>query len=65
MEETSRTIQELELWIESTGEKKLDYIGQAQRWRNLDKSRDQIAKIRPKVRRHEDNLSITLLLINT
>lgn len=64
VEETSQTIQELERWIKSTGEKKLDYIGQAQRWSNLDKSRDQIAKIRTKVRRHEKNLNITLLLLN-
>lgn len=62
VEETSRTIKELELFVKSVREEKLNFIGQAQRQRE---SKDQIAGIRTKVCRHTDNLRTTLLLINT
>ncbi|KAL8923513.1 MAG: hypothetical protein Q9172_003086 [Xanthocarpia lactea] len=63
--ETSHTIQESNLFIQSIGEERLDYIGQAQSWRILEKTQDQIPKITAKVRRHEENLNNTLILINT
>lgn len=62
VEETSRTIQELELFVKSVRGEKSGLIGQAQRQRE---SKDQIAGIRTKVCRHTDNLRTTLLLINT
>ena len=65
VEETGRTMQELELFVESIGRGEFSFIGQAQRQRKLDKSKDQIASIRTKVCRHTDNLGTTLLLINT
>jgi hypothetical protein len=65
VEETSRTMQELELFVKSVRGEESSFIGQAQRQRKLDKSKDQIASIRTKVCRHTDNLRTTLLLINT
>lgn len=65
VEETSRTIQELELFIKRVRGEESSSFGQAQRQRKLDKSRDQIESIRTKVCRHTDNLRTTLLLINT
>ena len=65
LEETSHTIRESNLFIQSIGEERLDYIGQAQSWRILEKTQDQIPKITAKVRRHEENLNNTLILINT
>ncbi|KAL8860925.1 MAG: hypothetical protein Q9178_002680 [Gyalolechia marmorata] len=65
LEVTSHTIQESNLFIQSIGEERLDYIGQAQSWRILEKTQDQIPKITEKVRRHEQNLNNTLILINT
>lgn len=62
VEETSRTIKELELFVKSARGEKFNFIGQAQRQRE---SRDQIAGIRTKVCRHTGNLRTTLLLINT
>lgn len=62
VEETSRTIKELELFVISVRGEKFNFIGQAQRQRE---SKDQIAGIRRKVCRHTDNLRTTLLLINT
>lgn len=62
VEETSRTIYELELFVKSIKEDKSNFVGQAQRQRE---SKDQIASIRTKVCRHADNLHTTLLLINT
>ncbi len=62
VEETSRTIQELELFVKSVRRGKPNFIGQAQRQKD---SEDQIASIRAKVCRHTDNLRTTLLLINT
>ena len=65
VEEASRTIQELELFVESVRGEESSFIGQAQRQRKLDKSKDQIASIRTKVCRQTGNLCTTLLLINT
>ncbi|KAF2792451.1 hypothetical protein K505DRAFT_246639 [Melanomma pulvis-pyrius CBS 109.77] len=65
VEETGRTMQELELFVKSVRGEATSFIGQAQRQRKLDKSKDQIASIRTKVCAHTNNLRITLLLINT
>jgi hypothetical protein len=65
VEETSRTMQELELFVKSVRMEEFSFIGQAQRQRKLDQSKDQIASIRTKVCRQTDNLRTTLLLINT
>lgn len=62
VEETSRTIKELELFVKSIRGEKFNFIDQAQRQRE---SKDQITGIRIKVCRHTDNLRTTLLLINT
>lgn len=62
VEETSRTIQELELFAKSFRGEKSSFIGQARRQRG---SKDQIAGIRTKVCRHTENLRSTLMLINT
>ena len=64
VEETSRTIQELELFVKSVREEESNLIGQPQRQRKRDKSKDQIASIRIKVCWHTDNLRTMLLLIN-
>jgi hypothetical protein len=65
VEDTSRTMQELELFVKSLRGEESSFISQAQRQRKLDKSKDQITSIRTKVCRHTDNLRATLLLINT
>jgi hypothetical protein len=65
VEETSLTMQELELFVKSIRGEESSFIGQAQRQRKLDKSMDQITSIRTKVCRHADNLRTTLLLIKT
>lgn len=65
VEETSQTVQELELFVQSFRREESSFIGQAQRQRKLDQNNDQIAGIRTKVCRHTDNLRTTLLLINT
>ena len=64
VEETSRTIQELELFVKSMREEESNLIGQPQRQRKRDKSKDQIASLRIKVCWHTDNLRTMLLLIN-
>ena len=64
VEEASRTLQELELFVKSVRGEVSNFVGQAQRQKKLDKSKDQIASIRTKVSRHTDNLRTTLLLIN-
>ena len=65
VEETSRTLQELELFVKSVRGEVSNFAGHAQRQKKLDKSKDQISSIRTKVFRHTDNLRTTLLLINT
>ena len=64
VEETSRTLQELELFVKSVRGEVSSFVGHAERQKKLDKSKDQIASIRRKVFRHTDNLRTTLLLIN-
>jgi hypothetical protein len=65
VEETNRTMQELELFVKNVRGKESRFIGHSQRGRKLDKSKDQIANITTNVRRHTGNLRITLVLINT
>ena len=65
VEETSRTMQELELFVKSIRGGESSFVGHAQRQRKRDESKDHIASIRTKVCRHTDNLRTTLLLINT
>ena len=65
VEETSRTMQDLELFIESVRGEESNFVGQVQRQRKLNKSKDQIASMRIKVDRHTNDLRTTLLLINT
>lgn len=65
VEETSRTMQDLELFIRSFKGEEANFISQAQRQRKLDISKGQITNIRKKVCRHTDNLRTTLLLVNT
>lgn len=65
VEEISRTMQQLELFVKSVRGEESTFIGQAQRQRKLDKSKDQIAGIGTDVCRHTVNLRTMLLLINT
>ena len=65
VEETSRTIQELELFVKSIGGEESSFINQPQRQRKRDKSKDQIASIRIKICRHTENWRTMLLLVNT
>ena len=65
VEEISQAMQELEQFFESVRGEESAFIGQAQRQRKLDQSRNQIASIRTKVCRHTDSLSASLLLIET
>ena len=65
LEETSHTIRESSLFVQTIGEERSDYIGQAQSWRMLEETQDQIPKITANIRRHEENLNNTLILINT
>ena len=65
VEETSRTIQELELFVKGIRGEERNFIDQPQRQRKRDKSKDQIASIRIKVCWHIENWRTMLLLINT
>lgn len=65
VEETTRTMQELELYVKSVRGEKSSFIGQAQRQRKLDKGKDQIANTRSNIGRLTSNFRTTLLLINT
>ena len=65
LEETSRTIQELELFVKAIRGEESSFIGQPQRQRKRDKIKDQIANIRIKVCWHTENWRTMLLLINT
>lgn len=64
VEDTSRTMQELELLFNDVRGEESGLAGQIPRQRRLDKSKDQIASIRTQVCRHTENLRITLLVIN-
>ena len=65
VEETSQTMQELDLFVKSVRGDESSFIAQDQRQRKLDNSREHITSIRTKVYRQTDNLRTTLLLINT
>lgn len=65
VEESSRTMHELDLFVKNVRGKESVFIGQTQRQRKLDKSKDHIASIRAQVCQHTDNLRTTRLLINT
>ena len=65
VEETNRTIQELELFVKGIGEEESNFIHQPQRQRKRHKIKDQVARIRIKVRWHTKNWRTMLLLINT
>lgn len=65
VEETSQTMQELDLFVKSVGGEESSFIAQGQRQWKLDNSRDHIARIRTRVCKQTDNLRTTLLLINT
>lgn len=64
VEETSTTMQELEQFVKLVRGEESGFVGQAQRQRKLDRSKDQVAIMGEKVRRHTDNLHTTLLLFN-
>ncbi len=63
VEESSRTMHDLDLFVKSVRGEESSFIGPVQRQRKLDKSKDQIATIRTEVGRHTDNLRTTRLLI--
>ena len=65
VEGSGHTIQELGLFIQSVGGEESTFVGQAQRQRKLDTSKDQISNAKTRIRRHTDNLHTTLLLVNT
>ena len=65
VEETSRTIQELELFVKGIGGEESNFINQPQRQRKRDKSKDRIASMRIKVCWHTENWRTVLLLVNT
>jgi hypothetical protein len=65
VEETSRTMQELESFVKSFRVEESSSIGQIERQRKVDQSKDQIANIRTNIYRQTGNLRTTLLLINT
>ena len=62
--EACRTVHELELFVKVLRGEETKFIGQAERLRKLDKSKDRIANIRTRIVRHTDNLRLTLILIN-
>jgi hypothetical protein len=65
VEETSGTIQELELFVKNVLGEDSSFITQGQLQKKLENSKDQIVNIRKKVCTHTDNLRTTLLMINT
>lgn len=64
VEDTGRTMRELELFVQSARGDESSFISQAQHQRKLDTSKDQIASIRTQIGQHTDNLHTTLLIIN-
>lgn len=65
VEETGRTLQELELFVANAGEEAYASIGNRHRQRGVDQGRDQIGSVGARICRHTHNLHATLLLINT
>lgn len=64
VQECSQTIQALSVLVRDIAEKASGFIGQAQRQMRLNKNRDNLEKIRGRVRTHTDGLRTTLLVIN-
>jgi hypothetical protein len=62
-EETNRTIQELQIFIEKSNREKFISTENALRQRKLTISKDEIAGTRINICRHTDNLRMTLPLI--
>lgn len=65
VEETSRTLQELELFVKNFREESSNAIGHVQRQKLLDKSKNQISAGSIKVLRHTGAFHTTLPLIHT
>jgi hypothetical protein len=63
-EESSATIQDLDLFVKILRGEETRFIGQAQRLRKLDKGRDKVATTRTRIARHVDGFRFTLLLID-
>ncbi|KAF2832182.1 hypothetical protein CC86DRAFT_390339 [Ophiobolus disseminans] len=64
VDESSRTLHELELFVRIVRGEETRFIGQAQRLRKLDKSRDKVAETSLRVVRHTNAFRLTLLLID-
>ena len=64
VEDMNRAMQDLEIFVKTFPGYESTFLGQAQRQKKLDQSRNQIAGMRTMVWRHTDNLRATLLLIN-
>jgi hypothetical protein len=65
VEETRRTIHELQWFVEDFRADDSSVIGQVQSSRRLDESKAQVAKFEAQVRRHTLNFTTTLLLLKT
>jgi hypothetical protein len=65
VDETSHEIQELELFVKIVRGEETRFIGQAQRLKNLDKSKNRLASSRTRIGRHTESLRVTTHLINT
>jgi hypothetical protein len=63
-EESSATIQDLDLFAKVLRGEETRYIGQAQRLRKLDKSKDKMATTRARIARHVDDFRFTLLILD-
>ena len=64
VEEATTTLQELESFLKIVRGEETRFIGQAQRLRKLDKSKESFAITRTRASRHVDELRLTLLLID-
>ena len=65
VDEGCRTVHELELFVRIVKGEETKFIGQAQRLRRLDKSKDRIAETGTRVVRHTNSFRLTLLLFDT
>lgn len=63
--ETSRTVHDLELLVRIIRGEELKFIGQAQRLRKLTKSKEGIAETSTLVIKHTNGFRLALLLLNT
>jgi hypothetical protein len=64
IQEATNTLHELELFVKIVRGEETRFIGQAQRLRKLDKSKESFAITRTRAGRHIDELRLTLLLID-